>query len=163
MVNASLFRALLRNPVSPTNDWARVAISALLNGRPDDQIVLYEHGAAHVRNNHVLAGTALEGKSTTVLKTELRNLTANLVLGKAQAAAIVAHTVVADPKDNQINALQSKIDGLQNQIENLRKGLPSKVNRMKVDPARQDQIRKQILDLKSQIIDLRNQIRRARS
>lgn len=54
--------------------------------------------------------------------------------------------------------LNKKIDQKQQQIELIKKGLPSRYNRMKVAPQEQINKRKQVLDLKTDIQDIRQQI-----
>ena len=60
-----------------------------------------------------------------------------------------------DPSTKQREALEKKIDQKQLLIENIKKGLPSKFNKMQVAPLQKIQKRKQVMDLKMDIQDLR--------
>lgn len=53
--------------------------------------------------------------------------------------------------------IDKKIDQLDNKVKSIKKGLPSKLNHMKVSQENQIQKRKQILDLKDKIQDKRKE------
>lgn len=53
--------------------------------------------------------------------------------------------------------LDHEIEKLEEQITNLKKGLPSKFNKMAVSQSQQINIRKQIVDIHDKILNLRKQ------
>lgn len=67
--------------------------------------------------------------------------------------------LLADEKSDRAKRqeLQKKIDTAQEKIENLKKGLPSKLNRMKVSAPNQINKRKEVLKEEMKIQDLRKQ------
>lgn len=58
-------------------------------------------------------------------------------------------------KDSRTQQIDNQIDNLQKQITNLKKSMPSRQNRMSVDPKSRINLQKQILNKKQQIADLR--------
>lgn len=71
------------------------------------------------------------------------------------------HRLLADDearKDKEERRkFDTKIDQMQKQVENIRKGLPGKYNKMSVSQAQQLNLRKQINDLEDKILELRKQ------
>jgi sugar-specific transcriptional regulator TrmB len=76
----------------------------------------------------------------------------------SQAKARLLAAQEGDALKKRKEDLNNKIDQKQRQIEQLKKGLPSRYNRMKVSEQEQINKRKQVLELKQDIQDLRQQI-----
>jgi hypothetical protein len=62
---------------------------------------------------------------------------------------------VRETKHKKKEALDKQIDEKQSRIENIKKGLPSKLNKMKVSEVNKITKRKEINNLKNQVLDLR--------
>lgn len=58
-------------------------------------------------------------------------------------------------KESRVDQINNQIDNAQAQIKNLKKSMPSRQNRMSVDPKSRINLQKQILERKQHIADLR--------
>ena len=56
---------------------------------------------------------------------------------------------------SRVNQIDKQIDNKQGQIKNLKKSMPSRQNRMHVEPRAKIELQKQILDRKKDVADLR--------
>lgn len=74
---------------------------------------------------------------------------------KSRLVADAAEDAAKRAKAQEKQRLQDQIDQAQKNIDNLKKSVPSRKNRMKVSPVKRITTQKQILQQKERIADLR--------